>query len=98
MMVIAPRMSPLAIIVGAAPHPEDVLRETHMVRKLDIGQAHADVRGVVHEPLAVDHPLGRVSHVRDTTGPDALTPLPDHERLMAACAASRFPVIANCPP
>jgi hypothetical protein len=32
----------------AAPHPEDVLREPHVVRKLDIGQAHADVRGVVH--------------------------------------------------
>jgi hypothetical protein len=39
-----------------------------VIRKLDIGQAHADVRGVVHQPLAVDHPLGRVSHVRDATG------------------------------
>jgi cytidylate kinase len=61
--------NPLARVVQdhrhrAAPHPEDVLREPHMVRKLDIGQAHADVRGVVHQPLAVDHPLVRVSHVR----------------------------------
>ncbi len=31
-------------------------------------RAHADVRGVVHQPLAVDQPLVRVSHVRDTTG------------------------------
>jgi hypothetical protein len=40
-----------------------------VVRKLDISQAHADVRGVVHQPLAVDHSLLRVSHVRDATGP-----------------------------
>jgi len=52
----------------AAPHPEDVLRETHVVRKLDIGQAHADMRGILDQSLAVDHPLMRVSHVRDTTG------------------------------
>ena len=32
--------------------------------------------GVVHQTLAVDHPLGGVSHVRDTTGRDALTLLP----------------------
>jgi hypothetical protein len=52
----------------AAPHPKDVLREAHMIRKLDIGRTHADVRGVVHHPLAVDHPLTRVSHLRDATG------------------------------
>jgi hypothetical protein len=26
------------------------------------------VRGVVHQPLAVDHPLARVGHLRDATG------------------------------
>jgi hypothetical protein len=31
-----------------------------VIRKLDIGQAHTDVRGVVHQSLAVDHPLMRV--------------------------------------
>jgi hypothetical protein len=30
------------------------------------------MRGIVHQPLAVDHPLVRVSHVRDTTGPNRL--------------------------
>jgi hypothetical protein len=34
-----------------------------MVRQFDICQAHADVRGLVHETLAVNHPLVRVSHV-----------------------------------
>ena len=77
--VPAHHQHPLARVVQdhrhrAAPHPEDVLREPHVVRKLDIGQAHADVRGVVHQPLAVDHPLVRVSHVRDTTGPGSRRP------------------------
>jgi hypothetical protein len=72
--VPAHHQHPLARVVQdhrhrAAPHPEDVLREPDVIRKLDIGQAHADVRGVIHQPLAVDHPLVRVSHVRDTTGP-----------------------------
>jgi hypothetical protein len=71
--VPAHQQHPLARVIQhhrhrAAPHPEDVLREPHLVRKLDIGQADADVRGVVHQPLAVDHPLGRVSHARDATG------------------------------
>ncbi len=57
---------PLARIIQhhrhrAAPHPEDVPREPNVVRKLDIGQAHTDVGGVIHQPLAVDHPLVRVS-------------------------------------
>src|ERR1700683_2371031 len=56
----------------AAPHPEYILRETYMIGKFDICQAHADMRGIVHQALAVDHPLARVSHVRDTTGPDGL--------------------------
>jgi uncharacterized protein (DUF1330 family) len=46
----AHQQHPLARIIQdhchrAAPHPEDVLREAHLVRKLDIGQAHTDVRG-----------------------------------------------------
>ena len=56
------------------PHPEDILRETHMIRKLDIGQAHADMRGTVYQPLAVDYPFVRVSHLRDTTGPAQQAP------------------------
>jgi hypothetical protein len=50
----------------AAAHPEDVLREPDVVWKLDVGQAHTDVRGDVHQPLAVDPPLERgflVAHV-----------------------------------
>ena len=31
------------------------------------------MRRVVHQALAVDHPLMRVSHVRDTTDPDGMT-------------------------
>jgi hypothetical protein len=45
-----------------------------MVRKLDIGQTHTDVRGVIHQPLAVGHPRARVSHVRDITGPGSRRP------------------------
>ncbi len=71
------------------PHPEDILREAHMVRKLDIGQAHADMRGIVHQPLAVDYPLARVSHVRDTTGPDVLAILPDRGDGGCRCEARR---------
>jgi hypothetical protein len=47
-----------------APHPEDILREAHVIRKLDIGQAHANMRGVIYQSLAVDQPLVRVGHVR----------------------------------
>jgi ABC-type antimicrobial peptide transport system permease subunit len=45
-----------------------------MVRKLEIGQTHTDVRGVIHQPLAVGHPRARVSHVRDITGPGSRRP------------------------
>jgi hypothetical protein len=64
---------PLARVVQdhrhrAAPNPEYVLRKAHMVRKLDISQAHTDVRGVIHQPLAVDHPTcagqSRTRHYR----------------------------------
>jgi hypothetical protein len=70
--VPAHQQHPLARVVQhhrhrAAPHPENVLREPHVIRKLDIRQAHADVRGIVHQTLAVDHPLMRVSHLRDAT-------------------------------
>jgi hypothetical protein len=30
------------------------------------------MRGIVHQALAVDHPLVRVRHMRDTTGPAGL--------------------------
>ena len=53
----------------AAAHPEDVLREAHVIRKLDVGQAHEDVRGLVQQLLAVDRPLVRVSHGGDASGP-----------------------------
>jgi hypothetical protein len=39
-----------------------VLGEAHVVGQLHIGQADPDVRGIVHQPLAADHPRMRVRH------------------------------------
>ena len=90
------QQDPLARVVQdhrhrASPHPEDVLREAHLVRKLDIGQAHTDVRGIVHESLALDHPLGRATHVRDTTGPASRRPATvDPQRSPVYLASLRY--------
>ena len=46
-----------------APHPEHVLRERHVIRKLDVRQANADVRRIVDYALAVYLPFMRISHV-----------------------------------
>ena len=56
----------------AAPHPKYILREAYVVGEFDICEAHADMRGIVHQALAADHPLVRVSHMRDATGPAGL--------------------------
>jgi len=46
----------------AAPHPEHVLGEAHLVGQPHIGQADPDVRGIVYQPLAADQPRMGVRH------------------------------------
>jgi hypothetical protein len=49
-------------------------RETDTIREFDIRKAYADMRSIVHQPFAVDHPLLLVSHVRDTIAPRTSEP------------------------